>query len=91
VGSAGGGYYSYVPLPFRKSVKVLARAEKFQFYQINYSIYPDSTDLATFTPDKKYLGNIERARKLYSSTARTSTCTRRRRAPRCAGTPEAMC
>ena len=68
VGSAGGGYYSYVPLPFRKSVKVLVRAEKFQFYQINYSIYPDSTDLATFTPDKNYLGNIERARKLYSST-----------------------
>jgi len=38
-GSGAGGYYCYVPLEFARSMKVVLRAEKFQFYQINYALY----------------------------------------------------
>ena len=35
-----GGFYSYVPLPYKESCKVVVRADNIQFYQINYAIYP---------------------------------------------------
>ncbi|MBI4902140.1 MAG: DUF2961 domain-containing protein [Acidobacteria bacterium] len=38
VGSGAGGYYSYVPLKFRKSIRVIVRAEKVRFHQINYAL-----------------------------------------------------
>jgi hypothetical protein len=50
VGSGAGGYFSYLPLPFRKSCKVLIRAGKMQFYQINYALYPESVPFETFSP-----------------------------------------
>ncbi len=50
VGSGAGGYFSYVPLPFRKSCKILIRAGKVQFYQVNYALYPENTQFETFSP-----------------------------------------
>lgn len=43
VGQGLGGYYSYVPVQFARSIKVVVRAPKLQFYQINYALYPPGT------------------------------------------------
>ncbi len=38
-----GGYVSYVPLEFTRSIKVIVRAKLVQFYQINYVLYQPGT------------------------------------------------
>jgi hypothetical protein len=43
-----GGFYCYVPIPYAKSCIVRARAEKVQFYQINYAQYAPETPLKSF-------------------------------------------
>jgi len=50
VGFGGGGFYSYVPLPFEKSCVVRVRAPKVQFYQINYALYGADAGVTTFNP-----------------------------------------
>ena len=45
VGRGAGGYWSYVPIEFARSVKVLVRAPTLQFYQLNYALYPPGTRL----------------------------------------------
>lgn len=50
VGQAGGGYYSYVPMPYAKSCKVVLRAKSTQFYDLNYATYPAGTPVRTFDP-----------------------------------------
>ncbi len=69
VGFGAGGFYCYVPLPFAKSCKVLARAEKIQFYQINYAIYPDDVPVTTYAmePPAEDRRHEEAARKLFAS------------------------
>ncbi len=49
-GFGAGGYYCYVPMPFEKSCVVRMRAEKVQFYQINYALYEPGTRLTSFQP-----------------------------------------
>lgn len=67
VGSGGGGYYCYVPMPFAKSCVVRIRAPKTQFYQINYALYAPDTPLATFSPDTagSYLQQRQQAMDLF--------------------------
>lgn len=45
---AGGGYYCYVPIPFKKSCKVVLRGKSLQFYDLNYALYPSGTPVRTF-------------------------------------------
>ena len=45
-----GGFYSYVPMPYKRSCKVIIRAPRVQFYQINYATYPADMQLETFSP-----------------------------------------
>ena len=45
-GYGAGGFYCYVPLPYEKSCKIVARAERVQFYQINYARYPQDAPIA---------------------------------------------
>ncbi len=49
-GSGGGGFYSYVPLPFQRSCKIRLRGPKMQFFQINYGLYEPGTKIATIDP-----------------------------------------
>ncbi|MFN8573320.1 MAG: glycoside hydrolase family 172 protein [Gemmatimonadaceae bacterium] len=35
----GGGYWTYTPIPYEKSLKVIARAARVQFIQFNYARY----------------------------------------------------
>jgi hypothetical protein len=39
VGRGAGGYWSYVPIEFARSIKIVVRAPKLQFYQVNYALY----------------------------------------------------
>ncbi|MHB8898415.1 MAG: glycoside hydrolase family 172 protein [Thermoguttaceae bacterium] len=50
-GYGAGGFYSYVPLPFEKSCRIKVRAERVQFYQINYARYPQEAPVKTWSPD----------------------------------------
>ena len=49
-GSGGGGFYSYVPLPFQRSCKIRLHGPKMQFFQINYGLYEPGTKIATIDP-----------------------------------------
>ncbi len=69
VGYGAGGFFSYVPLTYKKSCKVLLRAESFRFYQINYATYPEKTKIASFpkqSPDE-YEYHLNKARRLFES------------------------
>ena len=51
VGFGSGGFYSYLPLPYKTSCKIVIQAPKVQFYQINYATYPPDAPIQTFAPD----------------------------------------
>ena len=48
-GFGAGGYYCYAPIPFAKSCVVRMRAEKVEFYQINYALYGTNTPITSFS------------------------------------------
>ena len=64
-GFGAGGFYSYVPLPYRTSCKVIIRAPRVQFYQINYATYPDGAQIDSYSPfaTTSKVAHTERARK----------------------------
>lgn len=72
VGFGAGGFYSYVPLPYEKSCKVFIRAERTQFYQINFATYPKGTAIRSFTTETtaEQRKNIEKAKELFSSAGK---------------------
>ncbi|MFH1131132.1 MAG: DUF2961 domain-containing protein [Pseudomonadota bacterium] len=49
VGSAIGGFYSYVPIPYRNGCKVLIEGESVKFYQISYNEFPSAEGVTTFS------------------------------------------
>jgi hypothetical protein len=49
-GFGAGGYYCYAPLPYARSCIVRLRAQKMQFYQINYATFDDAAGVRTFEP-----------------------------------------
>ena len=57
-GIGAGGFYTYVPLAYAKSLKILVRAEKVQFYQINYATYPAGTAIETLRRGRGLDGTI---------------------------------
>ncbi|MFH1942496.1 MAG: glycoside hydrolase family 172 protein [bacterium] len=63
VGSGVGGHYSYIPIQYQKSCKILMKAEEFYFYQINYARYADNTVIQTFQdpPSEAFLRRVEEA------------------------------
>ncbi len=50
-GFGSGGFYTYLPLPYSKSCKVIIRAPRVQFYQINFATYQESTAITSFSPN----------------------------------------
>ncbi|HYI42886.1 MAG TPA: hypothetical protein VD768_04615, partial [Sphingomicrobium sp.] len=61
VGQGLGGYFSYVPIEFERSIKVVVRAPKLQFYQINYVLYAPGTRVRSgaATPPPALRANAE--------------------------------
>lgn len=68
VGFGAGGYWSYVPIPFKTSCVVRLRAPKAQFYQINYARNPAEVPLESFNPqaNDRGAGGLKIARDLWS-------------------------
>jgi hypothetical protein len=67
-GSGGGGFYSYVPLPFQRSCKIRLRGPKMQFFQINYGLYAPGTQVATLDPEDRSLeAGINRVQQTWNS------------------------
>lgn len=65
---AGGGYYCYLPMPYKQSCKVLLRAKKFQFYDLNYATYAADVPMTTFDPAAVAAdtANLDRARAVFT-------------------------
>ena len=53
-GHGAGGYYSYVPLEFAKSIKIVIRSELLQFYMVNYLVYEPGVPVRTFAADDSF-------------------------------------
>ncbi len=66
--TGAGGYTSYVPLTYRKSCKILLRAESFKFYDINYAVYPAGADVPTFEnpPSEGFKRRFAEASRLFA-------------------------
>ncbi len=64
VGSALGGNVSYVPIPYERSLEIVLRAEKLQFYQINYATYPSDVTLSKWSDSP---ADLDKAKELWAS------------------------
>jgi hypothetical protein len=62
-GSGVGGYTSYVPLTYKRSCKIVVKAETFQFYDINYAVFPEDVPIETYLdpPGADFLARVEKA------------------------------
>jgi hypothetical protein len=70
VGAGVGGRYSYVPLTYQRSCKVLLRTEKFRFYQINYAQYPADFKVPSYEdpPSEDFLSHLKAAGTLIAAS-----------------------
>ena len=69
-GSGGGGFYSYVPLSFQRSIEIRLHGPKMQFFQINYGLYAPGTKVTTFDPaDHSLQQSVEGIRKVWGDVA----------------------
>ncbi len=51
VGRGVGGFTSYVPLPYRRSLKIAYRGPLVQFFQIGHATLPAGSAIESFNPD----------------------------------------
>jgi hypothetical protein len=51
VGNEAGGYYSYIPIPFARSLKIVFEGERIQFHQIQYRLLPAGERIESFRAD----------------------------------------
>lgn len=69
VGSGLGGFYCYVPIPYRNGCKVAIQGTGVRFYQLTYNEFQDDNDVETFsmlmTPERKIF--LEKAVRIWSS------------------------
>jgi hypothetical protein len=68
-GVGAGGFYTYVPLEYKKSLKVVVKAVNFNFYQINYATYTDNANVESYAgqTSQKFKDDLEKARKFINS------------------------
>ncbi len=50
-GNQIGGYFCYFPIPFKQSCKIVSRGKKMQFHQIQYKLFPETTEVSSFSPE----------------------------------------
>jgi hypothetical protein len=65
VGNELGGFFSYLPIPYKNGCKIVSRGKKMEFYQIQYRTYAKGTTIKTFNPSldqaaKKALAQLEK-------------------------------
>jgi hypothetical protein len=69
-GIGAGGFYTYVPIEYKKSLKIKVKAQNFNFYQINYAAYPADSKTESYTPDAspKFKEDLSRAQKFFGAS-----------------------
>ncbi|MBE9664456.1 glycoside hydrolase family 172 protein [Mucilaginibacter myungsuensis] len=55
-GNELGGFYSYMPIPYKDGCKVVFRGKKLEFYQIQYRTYQTDDQVVNFDPKLPGLG-----------------------------------
>ncbi|MGD8277120.1 MAG: DUF2961 domain-containing protein, partial [Gemmatimonadota bacterium] len=50
VGNEVGGYYSYLPIPYARSLKIVYEGDDIRFHQIQYRSFPAGTRIESFRP-----------------------------------------
>ncbi|MBE7503681.1 MAG: DUF2961 domain-containing protein [Verrucomicrobiales bacterium] len=75
VGYGVGGFFSYVPLPYAQSCKVVVRADRVQFYQINYARCAPEVGLRSYQveTDASVAAAAERAGELFRAAGQDLT------------------
>jgi hypothetical protein len=70
VGAGSGGRYAYVPITYRQSCKIVVKAEKVQFYDINFARFPSGERLESYSdaPAPAWLSALDEARRLFATT-----------------------
>jgi hypothetical protein len=63
-GNQLGGFFSYLPIPFERSCKIVSRGKRVQFHQIQYKMFADGTNVKSFSleltaEEKEALQKIE--------------------------------
>lgn len=66
-GYGAGGFWTYHPLPYRQSLKVVVRAPRVQFYQINYATYSPQEGVESYRPGQP-MPSLDRAAEALSAT-----------------------
>ncbi len=68
-----GGYYSYVPIPYAKSCKIIFRGEKIMFHQVQYRECDASYKIETYDNTKAVAQKnlLEKITRLWSNESRT--------------------
>ena len=54
VGNEVGGYYSYIPIPYEKSCKIVYLGKRIQFHQIQYRTFAENTVVESFSSNFSY-------------------------------------
>lgn len=69
-GIGAGGFYTYVPLEYKKSLKIVVKAANFNFYQINYATYTNDSNVESYTPNAsaKFKDDLAKAQKFINSS-----------------------
>ncbi len=64
-----GGYYSYAPIAYAKSCKVVVRGG-FYFYQINYATFAEGSAIKTFEPkpSAEYTAQVRKIGEVFNAT-----------------------
>ena len=66
----GGGYWTYTPIAYAKSLKVIARAPRVQFIQFNYARYGAEAGIRSWQPADAPDPMLARARDVIGRTGR---------------------
>jgi len=51
VGNEVGGFYCYIPIPYKKNCKIVYLGERIQFHQIQHRTFPENTHVNSFSLD----------------------------------------
>jgi hypothetical protein len=68
-GFGAGGFYTYVPIPYARSCKVVYRGPKLQFYQLNWAKFPAGHPIESYSTADKIANSEDaaKARDVFSS------------------------
>ncbi len=69
-GIGAGGFYTYVPLEYQKSLKIVVKAQNFNFYQINYATFADDSKIESYNSNasQKFKDDLANAQKFINLT-----------------------